>query len=597
MVESGDDRAERLNRAGLGWLICARLLLAGLSLGLAVILDRLEGGHGNPGIWGVYWTVIAAFVATIGSALMVPRVRDPQHFATVQVCIDVAIVTALVYFSGGGESVFTFLYALVVLYGALALDRRGVFLAAGLAALGFGVVLFGSDFGLLPSVGETERSRSMPVLAAYWAFYAGALLVLGMLANTLSAELRRTGAALDRRTHDLRRLRDLHLRTVESMESGLLTTDDAGRITSFNPEAVRITGVAADDAEGRLLEELIPGTNAFFEWASQSPTEAARGTRDRIPFQNAEGESLFLGLGASDLRSDPGEEGGRVVIFQDVTRVVSMERDLRQSERLAAVGEMAARIAHEIRNPLASISGSVQILQSADASPSQEPDASQADRSADQDEREQLMGIVVREVDRLNDLIGNFLLYSRPTPLKLQPVDLAEMVREVAKMSESQLEKRIEVELDLEDGVLVQADADQLRSVVWNLWNNAVEAIGDQGHLAARVRRIPRDGTQAGLPQDRQGEGAPHSAGGLPSVFGLLEIEDDGGGIDPALQETIFEPFFTTKRTGTGLGLATVQRIIEQHGGSIEVDSTPAVGTRFRVLLPEPSLDGEGTEA
>lgn len=594
MVQDAGERVERMSRAGLGWLICARLLLTGLSLGLAVIVDRLDGGNGNPAIWGVYWTVVAAFLATIASALMVPRTRDPEHFATVQVCIDVTIVTALVYFSGAGESVFTFLYALVVLYGAIALSRAGVFLAAGLAATGFGLVLFGSEFGILPSLGISERTQSMPVLAAYWAFYAGALLVLGMLANTLSAELRRTGAALDRRTHDLRRLRNLHLRTVESMGSGLLTTDEKGVVTSFNPEAERITGVSAIDAEGRPLDELIPGANEFIEETSSSSPGSGRGARDRLPYRSARGENLFLGLGASSLRSESGAEAGRVVIFQDVTAVVSMEGDLRQSERLAAVGEMAARIAHEIRNPLASISGSVQILQAANA---KEHDESSGGSSKDGgDEKAQLMGIVVREVDRLNELIGDFLLYSRPTPLQLAPVDLAEMVREVAKMSEGQGEHGIEVELELAADVQVLADADQLRAVLWNLWNNAIEAMGGHGHLRARVHGLPGDLAQGRLAQDRQDTSDLCSSKTSAAGIGVLEIEDDGGGIDPELQELIFEPFFTTKRKGTGLGLATVQRIIEQHGGSIELDSNPGAGSRFCVFLPmagrEMEIDG-----
>ncbi|CAN0375578.1 unnamed protein product, partial [Discosporangium mesarthrocarpum] len=248
-------------RRALGYLIGGRLLLAGLSLGLAVAIDRMEGGGSHTGIWGVYWTVIAAFLATIVSASMIQRTSDPARFATVQVGIDVTIVTALVYSSGGGESFFTFLYALVVLYGALFLDRGGVALSCALAVGGYGLVLFGVELGLLPGSSSEEGGRPLALLVAYWGFYAGALVVLGMLANTLSAELRATGAALDRRTHDLRRLRDLHLRTVESLESGLLTTDERGRVTSFNPEAERITGIVAAEASGRPLDEMIPGAN------------------------------------------------------------------------------------------------------------------------------------------------------------------------------------------------------------------------------------------------------------------------------------------------------------------------------------------------
>jgi len=419
------NRAEARAGAGLGWLVGARLLLAGMSLGLAVTVDRLDGAQG-PGIWGVYWTIIAAFVATIVSALQLARTRNPERFATWQVAFDVVIVTSLVHFSGGGESVFTFLYALVILYGALLLDRGGITLSSALAALGYGFVLFGPVLGWLPAQGTGAGRRPLVLLGAYWGFYSGALLMLGMLANTLAAELRRTGAALDRKTSDLERLRDLHRLIVESISSGLATIDPDGRVTSFNPEAERITGVLATQAAGRPIEELIPGASEVIGSGDAMGGRSSRSVRDRIAYRNARGEDLFVGLATSRLVGAEGEQLGRVVIFQDVTSVVSMEQELRRSERLAAVGEMAARMAHEIRNPLASISGSVQILQGSEADPASDP------------AHARLMGIVVREVDRLNDLIGDFLRYSRPAPLALESVRLADLVREIAGVAEGQ---------------------------------------------------------------------------------------------------------------------------------------------------------------
>jgi two-component system sensor histidine kinase PilS (NtrC family) len=566
------ERGERVDaaRTGLGWLLSGRLLLAGLSLGLAVTLDRIEGGQGHAGIWGVYWTVVAAFAATIASALMVTRTARPQRFATFQVGIDVAIVTSLVYFSGGSESVFTFLYALVVLYGALFLDRTGVGLSAGFAAAGYGFVLFGSRLGWLPRLGPEGSEVPIPVLGAYWGFYAGALLMLGMLANTLSAELRRTGAALDRRTEDLQRLRDLHLRTVASIGSGILTTDGDGCVTSFNPEAERISGIEAVEAVGRPLVELIPGSVSLFAEETEARLDPGR---DRIAFTNRRGEELFLGIAISPLRDGDGDALGHVVIFQDVTKVVSMEHELRISERMAAVGEMAARIAHEIRNPLASISGSVQLLQGSGAGERPDP------------EHGRLMGIVVREVDRLNALIGDFLLYSRPASLRLEPVRLASIVEEVAKMSGSQSDHEIAFELELDFEIEVMADPALLKAVVWNLWNNAVEAVGEEGTIRGCVAWLPGDPAQEGASGDRKGEEDRPREDRPEGRLAFLEVEDSGPGIPADVQEMIFEPFFTTKREGTGLGLATVQRIVEQHGGAIEASSDPGRGARFRLLL------------
>jgi two-component system sensor histidine kinase PilS (NtrC family) len=573
VILEGGVNVDTKARTELGWLIAARLLLAGLSLGLAVTLDRIEAFEAGAGIWGVYWTVAGAFLATIVSGLMVSRTINPARFATVQVVTDLTIVTSLVYFSGGGESVFTILYALVVLYGALFLDRTGVVLSSGLAAVGYGVVLFGVELGWLPSMGLPGRGLPLSVLGAYWSFYAGALLVLGMLANSLASELRRTGAALDRRTTDLRRLRDLHLRTVESIGSGLLTTDDQGRITSFNPEAERITGVTAEDVSGRTLECVIPGAIDILAEAGRDVQGAARVGRDRIAYQNVLGKDVFLGMAASSLRDEMGNQVGHVVIFQDVTEVVSMELELRQSERLAAVGEMAARMAHEIRNPLASISGSVQVLK-----------GTIADEEADT-EQTRLMDIVVREVDRLNRLISDFLRYSRPAPIKPERVVLAHLIEEIAEISRSQGESRVRVSLDLDADVVVMADPSQLKAVIWNLWNNANEAMGGVGELFARVRCVRRDVSQDHWAIRRNEQGVDADSRQSADWIATFEIEDTGPGIAADSRAMIFEPFFTTKRDGTGLGLATVRRIVEQHDGMIEALPGDAGGACFRVSL------------
>lgn len=573
MAALDGERGSSRPTAGLGWLLGARLLLAGMSLGLAATLDRLEGGQG-PGIWGVYWTIVAAFVAAIVSALRIARTRDPDRFARLQVAFDVAIVTSLVYFSGGRESVFTFLYALVVLYGALLLDRGGVAFSVVLASLGYGFVILAVERGWLPAVVEEDGSHSPLLLGAYWAFYAGGLVILGMLANTLAAELRRTGAALDRKTTDLERLRDLHRLTVESIGSGITTIDHAGRITSFNPEAERITGFSAREVEGLALETLIPGALAVIEAREGERTRERAPGRDRIAYRNRRGEDLFVGLAASKLLGADGSMLGHVVIFQDVTAVVSMEQELRRSERLAAVGEMAARMAHEIRNPLASISGSVQLLQGSGESGAGEP------------AHDKLMGIVVREVDRLNDLIGDFLRYSRPAPLALEAVPLAALVEEIAEIAERR-SPDVRVELACDRSVVARADASQLKAAVWNLWNNAVQAMEGKGTLEIRVgrRSTARPSQEECLP-NRNAAGRHGSAATGSMGAAVLEIEDSGPGMSAELQDRIFEPFFTTKQDGTGLGLATVQRIVEQHGGSIEIESRVGQGTCFRLLLP-----------
>src|SRR5690606_20296086 len=229
--------------------------------------------------------------------------------------------------------------------------------------------------------------------------HAGALLLVALLASALSHERDRAGRALDERTRALARLQRLHERTVESLTSGLLTTDPAGRITSFNPEAERITGVQVMDAFGRDLDAVIPGATAIvLERARER--EAGDRSRTLLRFRNRRGEDLHLGLAGSVLRSADGEPAGYVLIFQDVTRVVEMEGALRRQERLAAVGALSAHLAHEIRNPLAAISGSIQMLEGG------------LPPALRDDETGRLLGIAVREADRLNQLITDFLHFA-----------------------------------------------------------------------------------------------------------------------------------------------------------------------------------------
>jgi PAS domain S-box-containing protein len=285
--------------------------------------------------------------------------------------------------------------------------------------MAYGLALITANEGWGLGLGAANGRIELLRLVAVWVVQGGALFAVGTLASLLSLELQRTGAALDRSASDLRILRDIHRSTVESIVSGLLTTDSAGCISSFNPEAERITGLQADVVMGLDLESVIPGAIAVLPGFGGRPLEAS--ARTRLSYQNDKGERLYLGLGDSILRAEDGEAQGHVVIFQDVTDVVAMESDLTRSERLAAVGELSAKIAHEIRNPLASISGSIQIL------------ASESDVTG---ESARLMGIVVRETDRLNHLITDFLRYARPAPTVTRPVEVDRLFADLIEMIE-----------------------------------------------------------------------------------------------------------------------------------------------------------------
>ena len=540
--------------------MASRLTLALVSLGIALALDTAVGDLSERSRRGLYGTVAFAFLATALYGMVLPRIRQAGRFAAINIAADIAIVTSLVHFSGGADSVLAFLYVVVAVYAALLFERRGALATAGLGIFAYGALLLaGRGVGA-----ESHGASSEPatVLITVWAVHATAIVLVAALASFLAAELRRTGEALRQRTRDLRRLRSLHEHTVESLMSGLLTTDHAGHITSFNPEAERITGLSAAAAVGCSVELVLPGVH------EQALAPAGDGVhrRVRMPYRSRDGEERHLGVAAYVLRDADGVAGGRVLIFQDVTEVVELEAELRRSERLAAVGELSASIAHEIRNPLAAISGSIQMLVKESG-------------ALDADPAERLMKIVLRETDRLNLLITDFLRYARPGPLDLEAVEVRQAVGELLEMFASTLPDNVRVIVDVEEGITVHADAAQLRQLLWNLVLNAAQAMPDGGELRIHGAVVPE-----GAPQEARAD--RRKRGEAKSAWAELSVRDEGIGIPADLLDRIFDPFFTTKAQGSGLGLAMVHRIVEEHGGSLGVESTVGRGTEIRVRLP-----------
>ena len=550
--------APEMLRRRLAYLMAARLALCLAILAIALGLTAsTEGRNAARSEFGLYGTVAFAFAATLVFAAWHRRARRAEAFGAAQVVTDVAIVTSLVGFTGGGESIFAFLYVPITVYAALLLGRRGAYAASALGAAGYGALLLGPRLGWTPA--HELTSGPEPMRIALFGVHAGALLLVALLASALSRERDRAGRALDERTRDLRSLQRLHERTVESLTSGLLTTDPNGRITSFNPEAERITGAAAAEAIGRPLDEVIPGA-AGLVFGVASGTARPRA---RLRFRNRAGQELHLGIAGSVLRAAEGGRGGHVVIFQDVTGVVKMEADLRRHERLAGVGQLAADLAHEIRNPLAAISGSIQILET--SLPGQEAD-----------EARRLIGIAVREADRLNALITDFLHFARPAPANPEPVSLATVAEEVLRMFDAVCPASVHVSLDVAADLHVRADEGQLRQLLWNLYLNAAQAMPEGGALDISATPLP---AQAPLAAGR-------NAGEEGAGWVEIEVADTGSGIPEEVIDRIFDPFFTTKKDGSGLGLATVHRIVEGHAGQLTVESAVGRGTRFRIRLP-----------
>ncbi len=547
----------------LGRLL-ARLMAGRLAIAIfvfALALSLVGAGKRGAGAMelGLYGTLTFWFVSIAASAALLARVRRLELLGALQLATDLAAVTSILFFTEGARSIFSFLYLPITLYAAILYERRGAYATAVISSACFAGML---ALGALGSLAGETGSQPFEWALGVWGVHTGALLLVAMLASALVRDRRLADARLETNVGHLRELQTLHERTVESLTSGLLTLEVGAHISSCNPEATRILDCTRAEIEGRPAEDVIPGLGAILQRSGQGRM------RSRLPLVLASGAQRFLGVAASLLRNSRGEPVGHVVIFQDVTEVVTMERELRHRERLAAVGELAAGVAHEVRNPLAAISGCVEMLR-----------ALNRDRTADA-EQDRLMGIVLREIERLDALIADFLQFARPGPPKLEAVALRPLLEEVAEMCRAACPVGVRVEVAAPAGLVARADPTQLRQVLWNLVRNAVQALGERGNIRLCAAPAPRALSQADSGSDRSGTAERGDAV-------EIVVADDGPGIAPEALERIFDPFFTTKPAGSGLGLATVHRIVTAHGGSVGVLASPGGGASFRVLLPE----------
>jgi two-component system sensor histidine kinase PilS (NtrC family) len=530
--------------------LAARLLLSCGAFALALFIIGAGRKGAAAAEAGLYGTFVFSFLSTVVFAAGFGRVRRPDRFVALQLASDVLVVSALVLFTGGTASIFSFLFLPVTVYGALLFSGRGAYFGACGASLGYLAALVGAGAPLIYP----------------WAVLSAVLLLVAALSRLLARELEVAGQALHRSRKDLGNLRHLHERTVESLTSGLFTTDAEGRVSSMNGEAERITGFSRHELLGEELAKEIPAFR--LDESHRAMEEDGRGRRMRVLYRTREGEEKHLGMAHSILRDAEGEPRGAVWIFQDVTQVVAMEHELRQSERLAAAGQLSAHLAHEIRNPLAAISGSIQMLRAGNSDPGED---------------DRLMGIALREIERLDQLLGDFLAYARPSRTAPSAVRVDRIIDDVMQLFASRDGEAIELSSECDPDLWVLADPAQLHQVLWNLMLNAAAAMEEGGgRLTVGARRVFGDAPQGTVEKDRNDD---EKEGWVE-----LTVSDTGVGIAGDALERLFDPFFTSRPNGSGLGLATVHRIVEAHGGRVRVESRVGVGTHFRVRLPA----GEG---
>jgi len=513
-------------RRKLAWVILFRLILDTVLLGGTAFWQARAGGMTPPIASALYGIVLATFVASLLFAAWLASGRWLPGLAWAQIVLDVGIATAVVAITGWSDSVFIFMYSLAIVEGALLLFRVG---AAGAMAL--------SIVAYVPMVLFLAPGR--PVVLSLFA-HAGAFFAAGALATYLAEQLRRTGEKLEASQSDLAAVTALQGAIVQSVASGLLTLDAEDRVTFLNRAGEQITGLSADEVRGQ------PASRWFASFHEQTG-------RDETDFRSARGEPLRLGYTHFALRDRGGQAMGRAVIFQDLSGLRAMEERVQRSERLADIGRVAAGLAHELRNPVAAMSGSIELLRGGlELAP----------------EEARLMDIVTREATRLNDLVSRFLEYARPTVPRRAQTDLARLASDTLEVfANDPAASSIRIERDLAPAGC-KCDPDLLRQVLWNLLaNGAHAACWNHAEAGGKGCVTVRTGCDA-------------------DGWTRLEVEDDGAGIQPQDLPRLFTPFFTTKERGSGLGLATVQRIVDAHRGTVVAGNASSGGARFSVRLP-----------
>lgn len=514
------------------------------SIGVRLLVGLVLLGAAYAVAEGASFTADAIFgllVVLFGSSLafaiwLITFPAQAERLAYAVVGTDLLVTSGLVYLTSGAHSGFSFLFGVVVLGAALVVGPRPTLVAAGLAPILYVSVALGLANGWVPlppdqsvdAVVGTDADFSVAILRNLVG-----LLLVGGLAAMLSDRVHRTTGALVRATESAADSARLTEDIVRSLASGLVTTDLEGVIQTINGAGARMLGGPPSELVGSRLDTLFPG--ASHEVGARNETEARR--RD--------GTTFPVGYSRTELLSNDGVVRGSLVLFQDLSELAALRDKAERAERLAVLGRLAAGLAHEIRNPLGAISGSVELVRDAEVLGTE-------DRG--------LLVSVLGEVDRLNELVSNMLEVGRPTTPERREVDLRELARDVVGLATRHpAAASARITLVGDEPVPASVDPAQVRQVLWNLVKNALQFSPPGAEVSVAVRS---EGPRA-----------------------RLSVRDHGPGIGDADLPHVFDMFFTKRRHGVGLGLALAKQFVEGHGGTITVRKEPDGGTTFAVEL------------
>jgi len=555
------ESSETVLKQQLLWMMLLRVVLYTLILGVSFLLqdDKFEAITLPPNLLILF--VLSVYLCTIGSAFyLIKTDKNIRIFGFIQSLLDTFFCSLLVYFSGGSQSIFTSIYFFPVISGGLLIPIKG-----GLIAAASSTLLYGAILGL-------EHARFMPEYLTYlnsvgaqdvqasinqFAFRGLTFFLAAVISALIGARLKTTAEALTSTRLDYDRLSLLYKQIFDNITTGIITVDVNGTITSANNATVSITGLSLQEMVGKKFFHLFP----LIDLTNPSP-------RNACDFERTDKQKIRLGYAHAALShpsqnkdsSTPGDEDTTIITLKDISEIERLEAQMRQAEKLAAIGMMSAGIAHDFRNPLTAISGSAQILAQEYAS----GDVSQM-------QNYELTKIILRESDRLIKTIADFLKFARPDTIDREWFRLRPCVEEILEMcrADPKWPDTCRIFVEIEPRFSIWADEQQLFTVINHLIQNGL-AFCKAGEEQIEIKA--------------QNTSAPN---GLE--MSCITVNDNGPGLDPAHSKQIFEPFFTTRTDGTGLGLAIAKQTIEAHNGFIVSGDATPTGASFSVYLPLPT--------
>ncbi len=526
-------RSEFNERTWLAWLSKVRIIVVTFLLAIELAIVRLT-------VTGVperaFISVIALWYAiSLFYVLLLPLWREQWTQARLQVVTDLVFANALIYLTGGIDTSFNFLNPLIIIMASILLSRTWAYLSALLSFILFGAILELSYFDLIRSYSTTRTDPRFLQLVIFINLIA--YLAVAYLASKMAARLRQVDVELQDKSGALENLQALHKNVIDSMSGGLITTDLEGRITLLNPAGEKLLETSAAAVFGKPVAQ-------FF--LDRLPAMGPHFVRTEVRCLTPSATEKTFGITASELNVPERGLTGYVYAFADLTEIRRLEREVRMRDRLAAIGRMAGGIAHEIRNPLTSIAGSVQVL------------AGISELNPDQ---KALVEIVLRESDRLNAIITDFLMYAREKTYKMAVIDLVPLLDDTLTVLERthsgppvEIVRRFATE-----SAWALADRDRIKQVFAILSNHALHSMPQGGRLAVTLAPAPD--------------------------HWRIHLADTGQGLTPQQVEKVFEPFQSELDGGTGLGLAIVYEILQAHDARVSVQSSLGEGIKFCIEL------------